>query len=394
MKNKLLGIVLIFALSLSGAAPVLAADEAPRAVAPNMVFSGEAVSLSLDDAIKRITTAGPGYESAVLAKQTLSAQAKGQEELWSSWKSTSNAMSGGRLPEAIAATTVNPLRTLNAQLVKLTRPYLEDQAVIGYEIDINNLVYNTTRVYHSELQAAEALRIARDNLQVQQNILANTNKKHELGMASKMDVLSAESAVQEAAVKVSAADSTLKTAKMSFNMQLDYPLMQDVTLTDSLKKTSAPAIELKDSIESALAIRNELTQLQYLLNKAVLTLEDKVLVSRYSADYLTAELEIKQHEKAIKDAKNAIELEIRSKYMSIQNLATEISVAEKIVENAKEGYRLAELSYNAGMNTLVDVQNAQLASYQAQLALAAKILEYNLAVNDFTMATGYGKGGQ
>jgi hypothetical protein len=41
----------------------------------------------------------------------------------------------------------------------------------------------------------------------------------------------------------------------------------------------------------------------------------------------------------------------------------------------------------------VDVQNIQLASYQAQLGLAAKTLEYNLALSSFEIATGYGMGG-
>ena len=78
--------------------------------------------------------------------------------------------------------------------------------------------------------------------------------------------------------------------------------------------------------------------------------------------------------------------------MSIQNLASEISALEATVANAKEAYRLADLSFTAGMNTLVDVQAAQVTSYQAQLGLAGKILEYNLALNDFDMITGYGKG--
>jgi outer membrane protein TolC len=392
MKRKLLSIALICALVTLAAAPAAAADTAD--ISPSMSFGGEAVSLSLDDAIKRITSVGPGYESAVLARDTLSAQAKAQEELWAGWASTSNAMSGGRMSAQVAAVTVNPIRTLNAKVVSITRPYLETQAVVGYEIDMNNLIYNTTKVYHSELQAAEALRIAQDNLQVQQNILSNTNRKFELGMVSKMDVLSAESAVKEAADRVRTAESALKNAKMSFNMQLDYPIMQNVTLTDSLRKTSAPAIDLKKSIEMALASRNEIVQAQYLLDKAMLTLEDKVMVSRYSAEYLTAELEVKQAEKAIKDARSGIELELRSKYMSMQDLAAEISTAENTVVNAKERYRLAELSYNAGVSTLVDVQNAQLASYQTQLGLASKILEYNLAVSDFTVATVYGKGRQ
>jgi hypothetical protein len=425
MKKKLFVVLLVLVTAL-GCAPALfaadsdaeaadaeAVDEAD-AIVPGMDFTGERISLSLEDALTRITTAGPGYESAVLAKEAFEAQAKGQEELWSQFRSISNSLSAANamisagyanfdnlsqaeqadLSAAAAQTamTVNPMHSLNARLVKLARPYLEEQAVIGYEIDLNRLVYDTTNVYHSVLQAKEALSIAEENLRIQNQILANTQKKFDLGMVSKMDVLSAESAVQDAAVKVKAAASGLTTAKMSFNIQLDLPLMQEVELTDTLHKADAPEIDLKASIEAALANRNELRQLRFVLEKENVEIADLATKSRYGSEYLTAAMELKTVEKNLKDSKAYIELEIRTKYMSLQNLSDEIASIEKAVDNAKEGYRLADLSYNAGMNTLVDVQNVQLASYQAQLGLAAKTLEYNMALSGFEIATGYGMG--
>ncbi|MDR2133217.1 MAG: TolC family protein [Clostridiales Family XIII bacterium] len=424
MKKKLLIAPIVCAIFLTGAlaafageteAEAGAANEAGK-IAPDMSFTGEAISLSLKDALARITSAGPGYESAVLAKEAFEAQAKGQEELWNQFRSVSNALSGAsanapQMAEMInmepdplkkaqmqqrmseMSMTINPMHTLSAKLVKLARPYLEEQAGIGYEIDLNRLVYDTTRVYHSVLQAREALSIAEENLRIQNEILANTRKKFDLGMVSKMDVLSAESAAQDAAVQVAAASSGLTSARMSFNIQLDYPLMQEVVLKDTLHKADAPEIDLKASIEAALANRNELRQLRFVLEKEEVEIADLALASRYGSEYLTAAMERKTAEKNLKDTKAYIELEIRTKYMSIQNLENEIASIEKAAENAKEGYRLANLSYDAGMNTLVDVQNVQLASYRAQLGLAAKTLEYNLAISDFEIATGYGMGG-
>ncbi|MDR2354558.1 MAG: TolC family protein, partial [Clostridiales Family XIII bacterium] len=413
------------AILLAGAPANFAADTdaeadadtaAEDAIVPDMNFTGEPISLSFEDALTRITTAGPGYESAVLAKEAFEAQAKGQEELWNQFRTISNALSAssaaapalseqiGVMPDGLAkwqmqqqlsemVLTVNPMHTLNAKLVKLARPYLEEQAGIGYEIDINKLVYNTTQVYHSVLQAREALAIAEENLRIQNEILENTRRKFDLGMVAKMDTFSAESAVQDAAVKVNTALSGLKSAKMNFNIGLDFPLMQEVVLTDTLHKADAPEIDLKASIAAALANRNELRQLQFVLDKEGLEIADLATASRYGSEYLTAALELRTAEKNLQDTRAYIELEIRVKYMNLQNLADEIASIERAVENAKEGYRLADLSYNAGMNTLVDVQNVQLVSYQAQLGLAAKILEYNLAVSDFEIATGYGTGG-
>ncbi|MDR0424907.1 MAG: TolC family protein [Clostridiales Family XIII bacterium] len=393
MEKKLLSFVLSLTLILACVAPASAADgdAAPaREIVPNMEFTGKTLTLSLEDAVKLMTTSGAGFESAVLKKETSDAQAKGQEELWTSWVNTSNAMSG--LSFRLGAGAINPLRTLNAQIVKMTRPYLISQAAIQYEIDINTLAYETTQAYHQALQTEEAMRIAGENLQNQKNILANTEKKLSQGMVSRMDLLTAESAVQDAEVKLASAATGLKSMKMSFNQKLNLPIMQDVKLTGTLKMATAPGIVLKTAIESALSTRNELNMIQYQIDRAQLELDDKQFVSRYSAEYLTATLAVRQAEKTMRDTAQLIELDIRSRYMGINDIASEIAALQKTVSNAKEGYRLAELSYNAGMNTLVDVQGAQLASFQAQLALASKTLEYNLAINDFSMAIGYGKG--
>jgi outer membrane protein TolC len=399
MKKKLLGVALTFVMLLGCAPAIFAAEADPDpgaaqegaeyTIVPDMNFVGETVSLSLDGALERITTTGPGYENAVLAKEAFEAQAKGAEEAWAQFRSTANMLSE---MGAMASMTINPMNTLNARLVRIMRPYFEEQAVIGYEVDINKLVYNTTQVYHSVLQAKEALSIAEENKRILDEVLANTRKKFDLGMVSKMDVLSAESAAQNAVVNVNAMASALKITRMNFNMQLDFPLMQNVTLTDTLRKVDAPEAELKTLIESALTNRNELRQLQFLLDTKNLEIANLATASRYGSEYLTAALELKTAEKNIKAMTAGIELDIRMKYMNIQNLAEEIASIEKTVDNAKEGYRLANLSYDAGMNTLVDVQDIQLKSYQAQLLLAAKTLEYNMAVSGLEIATGYGMG--
>jgi hypothetical protein len=390
MNKKFLSFILTIVLIVSGLAPVFGAEETGSAaqaynIAPNMEFTGTPVSISLVAAVKRITTEGPGFESAVLRKETLEAQALSQEDLWSSWVRVSRAMSG------VPNMQLDPTKSLDAKIIKITRPYLITQAALQFQIDINMMGYETTQAYYRVIQAEEGLKIAKDNLQNTKNILANTNKKFELGVVSKMDVLTAESAVQDAEVKVSSADVTLKSLKMSFNQKMNFSLMQDVRLTDTLTKTTVGSIYLKGCIESALKNRNELNQLQFALNKANLELSDKNMVSRYSGEYLTALLEVKQAEKNLKDTKQLIEMDIRSRYLTIQNIQAEIASLEKTVSNAKEGYRLSDLSFNAGMNTLVDVQEAQLASFNAQLGLSNKILEYNLAISDLSIVIGLGK---
>jgi len=395
MNKRFLSYIISLVVIFSCWAPVYAADEAALSkpetvISPSMDFIGVPITLTLAEAVKRITTEGPGYESAVLKKETFEKQALEQEETWNQFRQISNAILAESAKGGSTMQT-NPMKSLNAKIVKMTRPYLLTQAAIQYQMDINNLAYETTQSYYRGIQAAEAERIAVENLKNVKNTLTNTNKKFELGVVSKLEVLQAESAVLEAEAQLGTAEVNYKTLRMAFNQKLGYPLMQNVVLTDKLTRTTQSSIYLKGCIESALEKRNELAQLQYVLDTAQLRLDDKVMVSRYRAEYLTALLDLREAEKRLNDTKTMIELDIRSRYLNIMNIQKEITSLEKKVSNALESYRLSELSYNAGMNTLTDVQSAQLGSYQAQLGLSNKILELNLAMNELSLVIGYGK---
>ena len=73
--------------------------------------------------------------------------------------------------------------------------------------------------------------------------------------------------------------------------------------------------------------------------------------------------------------------------MELQDLKAAVSVAQSTYENAKEGARLTQLQYDAGMCTLTDLQSAQNASAAAQLGVYSAITNYDLAVYSFQYNT-------
>jgi outer membrane protein TolC len=278
----------------------------------------------------------------------------------------------------------------DAKLIELARAYMTEQAEVGFEIAMNQLEYNTINTYYKLLLAQENLRISQENLQIQNDIMANTNKKFELGVASRMDTMSAQSGVEDARISARAAETALKNARMGLNLQLNFPIMQSVELTDQLIQSSAPAVSLAQAVKDAIANRNDLREAEFNLDSAELTLQGMAFNSNTTAKYLNAQLDVTR-KTLVRDSKiSGIEMEIRNKYMELQDLSAEIATAEQKVSDAKEGYRLAILAYDAGMRTLVEVQTAQLASFGAQLALSSKITDYDLTVFDFSYAMGYG----
>lgn len=350
-------------------------DTTPNVVVlGSMDFIGPATNLSLQQAIQRMQTTGPGFEAAVLTRDTLTAIARANTEAWSDLK--------------LASAT----NTMDGKIVEISRKYFAGQASVQYEIALNNLESTAVSSYFGVLQAKENYRIAEENLAIKTTLLSDVKMKYSLGVAARVDVTTAENDVLAARVAADQSESMYKKAKMGFNMQLNYPLMKEVALSETLKQLEMPNIILPDSIKAALAGRNEIKVADYNLDVAQLEYNHVLAYPRNSATYLNAKAELQAKQMAYNNQLTSIEMEIRSKYMDLVDMYSGVVSSRSTVANAAEGLRLAKLSYNAGMNTLTDVRTAQNGYFMAQLGLSKAITDFNLAIYDFEFATGFGSG--
>ncbi len=371
---------LISKAELQKVALITSVSEPEESAAPDIVvlgsmdFVGPATTLTLHQAIDRMQTTGPGFEAAVLTRDTLTAVARANTEAWSNLK--------------LASAT----NTMDGKIVEISRRYFANQAAVQYEIAMNNLEASTVKSYFCVLQAKENFRIAEENLDIKTKLLSDVKLKYTLGVAARVDVNTAENDVLAARVAAEQAQTMLKKAKMGFNMQLKYPLMQEMDLSDTLKQLEMPNIILPDSIKAALAARNEIKVAKYNLDVAQIEYNHVLAYPWNSATYLSKKADWQAKQMAYNTQLTSIEMEIRSKYMDLVDLASEVNSSRSTVANAAEGLRLAKLSYSAGMNTLTDVRTAQNGYYMAQLGLSKAITDFNLAIYDFEFATGFGTG--
>ncbi|MGI6732846.1 MAG: TolC family protein [Anaerovoracaceae bacterium] len=393
MKKRILSVLLI-ALVVLGAGT--AAFSVERAIVPDMNFRGEPIRLSLDQAIEVMQTKGSRAEAAALNKASDEAIAKGHKEsaetISEYLRNLEQAIAYDKVTiSEIAAAEAGGATKTNEKIMKLRRDFAKEQVEANYQAELNEIEAMTIQVYYGVLQAEENLRVAKENLTNQKTIYDNTIKKYQQGTVAKVDTLTAETQVLQAEQQVALAETALKNAKMNFNLLLGYDLMQEVTLTDKLQMVDEPEGTLTGFIESALDNRNE-------IKGAVLGAEiQEILLTgleyRYpknSSTYLKQEVATLQARKAAADVPIQIEMDIRARYMDIADKKRAVEVAEANLANAKEGYRLATISYDAGMNTLTDVHQAQIASFQAAQGVAKAITDYDLAVYEFKHATGVG----
>ena len=352
-------------------------------ISGSMDFNGPPVKLSLKDAITRMQTTGPGFQGAVLTRDTLAAAAKSSSEAWQNMK---------EVDKALIMTGYPGTKSKEGKIVDITRSYLGKQAPIQYEIALNNLEASTVKTYFGMLQAAENYRIAKESLAIKTTLLSDVKRKYSLGVAARVDVAVATNDVLSAQVTVNQGLSGYNKARMAFNMQLNYPLMQEIVLADTLKEATMKPISLVDAIRSALMNRNDIKVAEYNLDVAKIEFLSVSAYPRSSATYLDAQVILAGKQMAYDNSFLSIEMEIRSKYMDLMDLKAEVASSKSTVKNAEEGVRIAKLSYNAGMNTLTDVKTAEKNYNLAQLGLAKAITDYNLAIYDFNFSIGKGTG--
>lgn len=376
--NKIKIVLSLTTLLIIGSLGISLAD---NTIVPDMNFTGDVIKISLSEATDKMLKDGPGAQMAKINLASSEAIASGYSE---SNHSILEMLNQQNVPLSIQATM--PTKA-DADLVKLQRDFARSQGPFNYEAEMNTLKMDTIKNYFTVLQAEDALKINKENLAVQQRIYDNTVKKFKLGVVSKQDVLQAEVAVLSAKDAVAGADSGLKMAKMGLNSFLGYDVMQQVTLTDTLKAVDLSTVPLADAIEKALVNRNEIKAGAFGLKvQEVLMSRMKVRYPANSSTYMKQEVALLSAQARYSQTISGMEIDVRSKYMAMQTKKSAIGTGTASVAKAVELLRLSELSYSVGMNTVADVQQVQVLVLSQKLALSQALLGYNLAVYDYNTA--------
>jgi hypothetical protein len=360
------------------------------------------INLSLAEAIKIMQTTGARAETAELNRKTDAALAKGYGEnvktiskvldgldLLDKYSNLGYVSSSVMFDKSMEAKEAGATGT-NKKVMQLRRDFAKGQIDNNYKAEMNQIEYETLKVYYGVLLAESNLQTERDNLKTQQDILKNTKAQYTAGMLAKKDVLSAQSAVTAAESSVQAAETKLDYAKMSFNFLLGYSAMQKVHFTDTLDVVTIPAIDLDSSIENALKKRNEIKGAAFAVEIHKILLDSLKAYPRTSATYMEEQIALMSAEKLAKDVPVQIEIDIRNKAAGLEDKKAALEAARAMKAYAEEGCRLTRISYEAGMSTLAELQQAQSNAYRAGLAVSAAIADYDLAIYDFLYAQDVG----
>lgn len=365
----------------------------------SLQFTGSEIKLSLSNLMDIAMTSGTAIKKAENNLRANKGKTKGYYEsqgnldkLMDRIKDAKAALSTAvgaekRIAlEAFLWSTDSPSKT-QMKMAETAANFAESQSSKNFEAEINLIKRTVIQDYFQLTGLKENVRISKDNTEIQKQLYDVAKKKYALGVASKLDVLKAETGFAAAKSDYERADTGYNVACMNFNISYGFPLMQSVILTDSLEKMKKSDVTLSEAIKRALKNRNEIAFAEFYKTSVALNfIEVKSNVGKGASLYIAAESNVFSAENDAKLAPLQVEMDIRAKYLDMLQKEVALEAANLAKNNGMETYRLAKLQYDAGIISITDVQQAQVASYAAQLAYVDSLLSYNLSILDYEQA--------
>ena len=300
-----------------------------------------------------------------------------------------------------------PIFTYNRRKMELQQIEFDyENAGIRYALQRLNTERSITNQFYSVFMAQNNLTISREELEntrlsfeiIQNKVEADLSAREELYQAE-LNLANAQSAVKERNV-------LLENAKDQLKQTLGLPLNDDIEVTLVIK-VSAVAIDLVQAVQRALSSRMELRQREIDIELAELQMIQTKSLNEFRGDISLSIGIIGDHERLHnvydnptqnprvsvsltvpifdwgekkarvraqrvaqtlarleqENLRTDIELEVRQTWRRLENLRTQIDIAEKSVRNAQLTYDLNLTRYREG-----DLTGMEISQFQTQLS--------------------------
>ena len=290
----------------------------------------------------------------------------------------------------------------------------------------NQLVLDVSEAFYRVLLSLEFVKVSEQTVELVEKQLKIAQNLFEAGASTNFDVLRAEVLLANAKSNLIRAKNGARVAMDVYKNVLNIDLGESVEVEGSLAR---PILEfdLARLIQLGLEKRPELHQLAFNEGAAKKQVDVAKTSSRpalsfftnYQLDHnerlvemnrvwnlgfalnfpifdgLATRAAVKQAESGLKQTQlgkqqmtDAIELEIRSAYLNLLEAKTLINVQRETVAQAQESVRIANLRYENGMITSVELTDAQLALSQAEVNRLQSLHDYAVGLARLEKAIG------
>lgn len=407
-------------------------------------FAAEPVKLSLADAMDMAFKTNPAVSIANYGVQSAKASYDAARESYGiSIRGVHSSKRSGLNDNYLNTGSKNihneHTNTLKASMVLFSGGELEGrskQGKAGYRYSLagqqkafNDLRAEVTNGYFQLLQAENAKKLTQESVDRMTDHLKNVQAQYDVGVVAKVDLLRSQvelsNAKQNHVKAVNARDIAEASLNRIVGLDMTTPLQLDNIMVYNPYEES-----LVNCLLYAEDHRPELAQAKYNvdLQKGALQVARSGYMPKVELDasqnFLDgnktwhgsgeknnwsvgatvsmnifdsgvtlskihgAEADLHAAEEKYRDTKNAVELDVRSNYLSLREAEERIHSTETAVEQAEEDYRIAQLRYQAGVGTNTDVIDASVALTNAKNNYLQALYDYNTSKTNLQNAMG------
>jgi outer membrane protein len=299
-------------------------------------------------------------------------------------------------------------------------------ADLGVAETRQQLKLDATTAYFNLLQTRNLLQVRQESVDNLAAHLKNVQAQYDVGTVAKSDVLRSEVELADAQQNLIIAQNNYDLAMANLNNVVGLPLDTDIKLKEELKYEQSK-LTLNDGVKFAMQYRPDILQAEYSLQGAkegvkvarsgflpAVSLvgsnnwtDDRFPGSKNSnwSVYVTASLtlfdtnltlsKVKEAESSVvkadqqyRQTKDNVSLEVRQSYLSMKEAEKRIDTSKVAVAKAEEDFSIAQVRYNAGVGTNLDVIDAQLALAQAKTNYIQALYDYNTSKAKLDKAMG------
>lgn len=300
-------------------------------------------------------------------------------------------------------------------------------SVAGQQAAWNEMRSTVTNGYFQVLQAENMTKLSQEAVDRLNEHLKNVQAQYDVGVVAKVDVLRSQVELSNAEQDLIKAQNGLDVATASLNRVVGLPMDTQLKLVNLL--TYAPyENEMGYCLDYAAEHRPELEQAKQRVKAAEGALvsarsgyqpqvnatgthnlghnsnwpgdgknnwsvgigvsmnvfDSGVTYSRIHG----AKEDLAKAQAQYRDAVDEVNLDVRSKYLSLREAEKRIHTTDVAVERAEEDYRIAQLRYQAGVGTNTDVMDASVALTQAKTNYLQAMYDYNTSKTNLKTAIG------
>lgn len=295
----------------------------------------------------------------------------------------------------------------------------------------STVVMNAEQLFYAAILQQSNLQALQKAFEANSLNLDMVEKQYSQGVVSEFEVLRARVEKQNLMPQIFKAESDVKLARKKLQTYIGMELSEDVNLIEELGDTTLAALpSMHALVDTAMEQRPELQQLEYLTSitkKAVKVARgdyypklsavssynwaaqsDRLTLSEHNTRSWQAGLNLtipifkggatrgnvtnsladyRQTMLSEKQTRDNIRLEVEEAYDQLIQAKKSLEVQGTTIAQAEEGLRIANVRYQSGVGTLLEVLSAQSALTQARNSLALATYSFQVAKSQLRKAT-------